>query len=90
MIIDLWPIKLAKLRVCVGVTTYLHMFESDLLLTSLIYPAGVSIAGCSKYPLTEEDMTMCSLTTRMLMYNPWHNEKEVCVIRRNKPPPSPT
>ena len=44
--------------------------------------AGVSIAGCSKFPLTEEDMKPDKLASRMLMYNPWNNEKEIYVMKR--------
>ena len=81
--------KVSALDVCVVVTTYVLVSICCCHHLST-YPADMSIAGCSKYPLTEEDMTTCSLTARMLMYNPWHNEKEVYVIRRRKqPPPSP-
>ena len=42
--------------------------------------AGVRIAGCSKFPITADDMEGHALTSRMLLYHPWEIEKDVYML----------
>ncbi len=49
--------------------------------------AKVAIPGCSKAPLEVRDIEPNPAATRLLMANPWHNEREVVVWK--KPPTRP-
>ena len=49
--------------------------------------AGVTIPGCSKFPLTTDDMKESAMESRMILYHPWESEKEIYVLKGTVPVP---